>query len=113
MGTTDFEVWRGNAYRAIGWNFPFDLTGSAIVLTIKWRNWSLIKSTADGGLVTENTEVEGATVPVVYWTPTLEETRQIPLGRVADYEVERRVPGGEERTYVKGKVIGMGGKNND
>lgn len=113
MNNADFEVWRGNSYRVVGWHFPFDLTGSEFTLTIKWRNWSLSKSTADGGLVVENTEIEGETVPVVYFTPTVEESRQIPLGRVADYEVERRVEGGEQRSYVSGKVIGRGGNNND
>lgn len=112
MDATDFEVWRGNSYRVIGWNFPFDLTGSEIVLTIKWRKWSLVKSTSDGGLLIEDTVLEGESAPVVYFEPTIEESRQIPPGRLADYEVERRIDG-EERTYVTGKVIGKGGGNND
>jgi hypothetical protein len=113
MSHINFEIRQGNSYRVVGWQFPFDITGSEIVLTIKWPGGSIEKSTSDGGLAVEGTEINGVAVPIVYWTPTVAESREIPIGPVARYEIERRVPGGEQRTYVEGFVIGKSGVNND
>jgi len=117
MDEQDFEIWRGNAYRVVGWNFPFDLAQSEIVLTVKWRGGEITRTTADGGLLVEQTTVNGAAVPVVWWDCTEQESRQIPLaderGPRARYELERRVNNGEKRTYVHGAVIAKGGDNGD
>ena len=113
MNSEDFEVWRGNSYRMAGWHFPFALDGSDIVLTIRWGGGEIIRSLVAGGLEIADAEIDGATVPVVYWTPTVAESRSIPAGRIARYEVERRVPDGEHRTYVQGYVVGVGGVNSD
>jgi hypothetical protein len=63
-------------------------------------------SEAADGLVID---VPGATIT---WTPSLAESRLIPLGRVASYELERRI--GEAQEIVAwGQVEGLGGINAD
>jgi len=111
MTEQDFTVWRGNSYRVVGWSFPFPLEGSDIRLTIAWRGGSFSRSLNDGGLQVESTEVNGETVPVVWFQPTVEESRLI--GANAKYEVERIVPDVEQRTYVRGSVLLEGGLNVD
>lgn len=113
MTAGDFEVWRGNSYQVVGWAFPFAIAADEIILKITWPDGGLTKSTASGGLTVVNGTIDGVVQPVVYWTPSVAESRLIPLGREAKYELERRVAGGEQRTYASGYVIGVGGDNND
>jgi len=111
MTEQDFTVWRGNSFRVVGWSFPFPLEGSEIRLTIAWRGGSFTASTANGTLTVEQMQIDGVNVPVVWFKPTVEQSRLI--GANAQYEVERILPDVEQRTYVKGKVILEGGLNID
>lgn len=116
MADQNFSVWRGNAYRVIGWQFPFDLAGSEIVLTIQFKGGggTITKTTEDGGLKVISTLLPGeiAPVPVVFWDITKEESRSLPLGRGSRYEIERK-SAIEERTYVSGWITAEGGINSD
>jgi hypothetical protein len=86
----------------------FDLMGSTFQLSIAAAGVVLItknSDTADGLAI----DVPGATVT---WTPTLAESRLIPLGRVASYELERRISDTQE-IVAWGQVEGLGGINAD
>lgn len=107
---SDLTIWRGNNSPPVVWQYPagFDLTGSEIVLTV----------TANGAAILDlrsaNSELDidiGART--VTWPITVAQSRLIPLGSFARYELERRVPAGEERTYCYGTVTGKGGDNSD
>jgi hypothetical protein len=54
-------------------------------------------------------DVPGSTVT---WTPTLEESRLIPEGLIAVYELEKRDSGTQEILISDG-IEGMGGYNAD
>ncbi len=115
-GTYDFTVRRGGstplAIRlktedANGVRTPLDLAGSTFVLTVVWPEGSLRKSSADGGLTLDPANGE------IVWQPVPAETRLIPEGRIAQYEWERRLPGGRQSIVLAGHLIGQGGINDD
>ena len=85
MACPVIRIWRG-ATRSVAWRLKdgagdlFDLTGSTFQLSIAAAGVVLIaknSESADGLAI----DVPGATVT---WTPTLAESRLIPLGRVAN-----------------------------
>ena len=113
MACPVIRLWRGTT-RAIGWRLKdgngdlFDLTGSTFRLSIAATGVVLIaknSESADGLAI----DVLEATVT---WTPTLVESRLIPLGRVANYELERRI-GAAQEIVAWGQVEGLGGINAD
>ncbi|MEZ0252621.1 MAG: hypothetical protein ACAH20_16940 [Methylobacteriaceae bacterium] len=113
MDIIDFTVRRGNNNPAMIWALqdeegePFPVEGRSLVLTIVWRDGSLTKeSVANDGL-----SVDAATSQVT-WTPTIGESRSIPPGRRARYELECRT-GAEQVTIAAGSVTGAGGLNSD
>ncbi len=83
---------------------PVNLSGSEMVLMIWWRGGSIMKTTADNGMTLNGPAGETT------WVPTVDETLNLPKGKIADWEFERRVPGGEQRTYIRGKVTASGGR---
>ena len=113
MSSPVIRIWRG-ATRPVGWRFKdgdgnlFDLTGSSCRLSIAAAGVVLIAKNSEStdGLAID---VPGATVT---WTPTLAESRLIPLGRVASYELERRI-GSAQEILAWGPVEGLGGVNAD
>lgn len=112
MASPVIRIWRG-ATRPVGWRLKdgngdlFDLTGSSFQLSIAAAGVVLIakNSDADGLAI----DISGATVT---WTPSLAESRLIPLGRVASYELERRI-GATQEIVAWGSVEGLGGINAD
>jgi hypothetical protein len=113
FGATDFMIWRGNSYAMARWQFlqdaetPLDLTGSEMVMRATWSGGSVRLTTASAANLVMDAE-EGT----LTWTPSITESRSIPEGRVAKYEIERRI-GGEQRTLVQGYFVGVGGVNDD
>lgn len=110
----DLNIVRGNSrpflFRLLDVNSdPVDLSDSEIVLGIKWKDGNLQFSSADvaSGLTLDAVNGE------VTWTPAIEDTLSLPAGRVAKYEMERRVTGGEERSFLMGYLIAEGGYVDD
>jgi hypothetical protein len=113
MAPPVIRIWRG-ATRPVAWRLQtgdgnlFDLTGSTFRLSVAAAGVVLIAkdSEASDGLVID---VSQATVT---WTPSLVESRLIPLGRLASYELERRI-GDDQEIVAWGQVEGLGGINAD
>jgi hypothetical protein len=114
----DFVLWRGNNAPPRLWEMAddegaFPLLGSVFVLTVAVRGVPLFEKRSDvpgSGLVVD---VAGSTVT---WTPSAAESRQIPTGRLATYELERRIGAGadeEQETWIVGAITGRGGLNDD
>jgi hypothetical protein len=103
-----FEIWRGNSldqhFRFLVAGAPpapADLTGDEIVFRIAWADGAIEKSTAvaDSGLAF----VDAAIGEVALFL-TVAETRQVPRGRAAKWEIERR-RAGAQTTLAFGEVI--------
>lgn len=88
----------------------FDLTGSVLFLTIYRLSTSEVlidlNTTDDAHL--ELDIVNGK----LTWTPTLAETRLLPLGRLCGYEVERRIDT-SQGLMATGGVVVIGGLTSD
>lgn len=113
--TYDLTIKRGNnipiAWRGRDANGDLvPLAGSRFILTIACGGStpSTIRkdSQTDAGLVVD------LTANTVTWTPTLPESRDIPLGKVSSYELERRIAG-DQRTWAEGRITGVGGLGDD
>lgn len=107
----DIDLIRGNntlhEFRILVDNVAMNLTGDTWILSIVWSRGALRKSTATGDMTLQ------PTLGIIQWQPVLAETRRIPSDGSARFELERRAAGGEQRTYLTGKMIGNGGLNND
>ena len=109
----DIIIRRGNNAPAVAWKFEAEdgsllpVAGRKFVLTVKWSGGLLRKdtSTADGF------SLDAATSTAI-WSPSLSESRMIPLGRVSRYEIELR-EGDLQLSIVAGSVTGVGGLNDD
>ena len=103
---------RGTTLPDIVWRMmsqgqPFPGAGSTFVLTIKSGGNTIRKSTADGaGLTYDNATGR------LRWRRSLAESRQIALGRVGSYEIERIV-GEDQELVIEGSVTGVGGLSDD
>lgn len=87
---------------------PFQSGGAEYVLTLRTPGATLRKSTAQAasGFVLDPASGD------LIWTPTLSDTRAIPLGRLSRGEVERRV--GESQDLLFSLVVtGIGGLSDD
>lgn len=116
MTNTDVtaHVWRGTneaqewAFTNEADNTPFDLTGFTVRLRVLVRGTAVI--TLQSG--TDTNLVVSAANGLVTWTPTIEESRLIPRGERATYELERRATG-VERPLCAGRMRGLAGDNDD
>lgn len=123
VGQGDITVWRGANAPPVIWellrtDIPddqaavsddiFDLTGSVVWLTVFLADEQLIALNTDD----DATLTFDITTGRVSWSPTLDESRLVPRGRKADYELERRMAGAQE-PLAAGFVIALGGHNLD
>lgn len=123
-GTGNIDIWRGENDPPVGWQFLlndiaddatpqsgdlFDLTGSQLYLTIYY---------GDDGKIEKNTMDNPAVMIIdlaqatLTWKQTVDETRLLPLGSLAYYEIERRIAD-KQGNLASGKVNVRGGRNND
>lgn len=111
----DINITRGNNYPPIQWQFLssenpdviFPVTGSVFKLTIVWRGHSIIRSSdIDPGLTID------VSTSILTWNYSSDESRSLPLGRIARYEIERWI-GGNEQTFIDGYVAVDEGLNPD
>jgi len=113
MANPVIKIWRGTT-RPVAWRLKqgdgslFDLAGSSFRLSIAASGATLISKNSDAadGLAID----EGAAT--VTYTPSLAESRLVPLGRLASYELERRIDGAQE-IVAWGQIEGLGGSNAD
>ncbi|SHF51975.1 hypothetical protein SAMN02745157_2286 [Kaistia soli DSM 19436] len=105
----DMSIWRGNNAPALVWTLPEEIpiTGSAFFLTIGASGSLLVaKDTTSGSLLIDPTSRE------LRWDYTTAESRLIPAGQIAEYEIERHTAG-VEITEIYGFMTGLGGLNTD
>ena len=104
----DLALWRGNNAPGLVWTLPAGAPpGAGYVLTI--AAGGRIIATADsmaGSLVLD------AGAGTLAWSPGLAESRAVPAGRIATYEIEQRAEGAET-TIIFGTLAGLGGLNLD
>lgn len=103
----DFPLQRGNTrtilFRCKVGEALFDWTGITAIFRVLHRGKQIIRKEA---LIPTPANGE-AMIPI-----TLEDSRLIPLGKIADYELEARA-GVDQETILYGKITGTGGVNDD
>lgn len=107
----DIDIIRGNNYPPAMWQFLtsqdpdviFPLTGSTMKLTVMWDG-------AEEPLVPD-IDVDLAT-SIVTWNYTTDDSRSLPLGRLARYEIERWIDD-TQQTLIRGFFIASDGNNPD
>lgn len=113
-GYYPLKIRRGTTEPPFVVEIPIDGTGSEWRLTIALPNGdALVLTTEDGSLTAANVTVEGGTWTRVTWPRTLEQSRMIPIGQLASYEIEQVEPSGGQGLWLEGSVEGVGGINND
>lgn len=85
-------------------NIPYE----DVRLSIYKRSELLLRATFANGMLVESDIGEAE----ITWQPTAEETRLIPIGAKATYELEVW-NGGYEIVYMLGTITGIGGINDD
>ena len=103
------SIWRGNNAPALTWTLPegVPISGSSFFLTIGAAGSLLLaKDTASGTLLLNPATRE------LRFGYTTAESRLIPPGQIAEYEIERR-NAGTEITELYGFMSGLGGLNAD
>lgn len=112
---TDIEITRGNNYPPIKWIFKvsenpdvlFDLTGSSFKLRVYWPGQTIdIDSVVDPALAID------LPTSIVSWTYTTVQSRLLPLGCIARYELERWITG-TQQSVISGFVAVSPGANPD
>lgn len=103
----DIDVWRGNSRPAITWPLPADYTlgSTEFALTIYAGDELLLSAGIGSGLYFD------LAARSVIWDRSVADSRLIPLGRIARYELEDM--GFGEQTVFHGSVVGLGGDNID
>lgn len=104
--TIDVDVWRGNSLPPIEWAWPEGYAATVNCQLSVWVGGELLFSAQDGGGLVIDTGGRR-----FLWDRTLEQSRAIPLGRLARYEIEDR--NGGETTIFCGVMVGLGGLNLD
>ena len=104
----DLALWRGNNAPALVWTLPDDApAGAGYFLTVEAGGRIIASAdTAAASLVLD------AGAGTLSWAPSLAESRAVPPGRIATYEIEQRLDGGET-TVLFGALTGLGGINAD
>ena len=105
----DMSIWRGNNAPALTWTLPdtVPLTDSAFYLTIGAAGTILLTKDTIGGTLVLNTSTRQLS-----FSYTTAESRLIPAGQIAEYEIERHTDG-VEITEIYGFMTGLGGLNTD
>lgn len=112
---SDIEITQGNNYPPIEWIFKvsenpdvlFDLTGSTFKLRIYWPGETLnVDSNADPALAID------IPTSIVSWSYTTAQSRLLPLGRIARYELERWIAA-TQQSVISGYVAVSPGANPD
>ena len=110
----DFEIERGSTVPPVQFRLPLDGAGSEWRLKLRFPDDQFLAlSTEAGTLTAENVIVDGVTKTLLTWPRTLEQSRQIPLGKVTAYELEQIEPSGGQRVWLDGYISGVGGLNDD
>ncbi|HWJ76441.1 MAG TPA: hypothetical protein VNX29_25020 [Kaistia sp.] len=105
----DLSIWRGNNAPALIWTLPDEIpiTGAAFFLTVAAAGTLLLaRDTTSGTLALD------AVTRQLRLDYTTAESRLIPAGQIAEYEIERR-NAGLEITELYGFMTGLGGLNTD
>lgn len=112
----DVLIFAGNDYPPARWQFlasedpdvPFPIEGSDFYLTIVWGNQSInlntIQNSAD--LVID------PSISMLTWHYTIEQSRLLPKGRIARYELERRIMD-TQQDWIAGRIVVDLGDNAD
>lgn len=107
------RLWKGNTARfefafkdAEG--APVDLTGSEMVFRAAWGGGGTLRLTSAGGGILFASAAEGRIVINL----TVAQTRLIPTGSIARYELERRIDG-TQTTLIWGAIEAGEGVNDD
>lgn len=108
--TKDISIWRGNTETfpvevkaRVGANIvAVNLTGSTLQFRAQWEGGSLVKDLV----------ITDAALGLAELRLSKTETRGVPQGNTARYEIERRV-GAEEKTLLYGRFVAGGGLNTD
>lgn len=124
LGEADIRIWRNSNRPRPIWRFAMDLAGSEMRLRVRWRGGGFDVSSAAAGLygqlllLTERDIDRSADPPprptyrdVVCWAFTPLAAAEIPLGRIAQYQLDRHAvfrADGEQRAYREGYFLGMG-----
>lgn len=114
----DHPVWQGNdspLIVEISSENGFDGTGSDFVLTIAYKTDVVIYRSSTGGLIMDivTDPATGIKATIVTWQCTPAMSRLLPIGRLAQYELERQVSGGEQKTLLAGYMDVHRGQNVD
>jgi len=105
---TDISIWRGNNAPAIVWQLPDPAPEGALYrLAAIAGGRALFEFDSAAGTLALHADPDR-----LEWTPTLAQSRAVPAGRVARYEIEQRV-GETETTLFFGAITGLGGANAD
>lgn len=111
----DVAIRRGNNHPPVKWQFLisenpdviFPLDGSSFRLTVYWPGGTILKSS----VVDPELAIDLAT-SIVTWNYTVEESRSLPLGRCARYELERWI-GETQQSHIDGYIAVSMGYNPD
>jgi hypothetical protein len=109
----DLPLWRGNnpqqVFRFRDAEGLFVLTDERFILTVTYRGALILKkdTATSGSSFAIDTDASTLT-----WSPTVDETRMLPLGRVAKWELEKWKDG-VQVTLLAGALIVSGGDNVD
>lgn len=106
----NIEIWRGNTETIplevkvkVGAVLqPVNLTGSTLHFRAEWQGGTLVKVL----------DITDAVLGLAEIRLTKEETRGVPQGAAAFYEIERWV-GLDQKTIAYGRLIAAGGLNTD
>ena len=113
LSSLDVVIRRGNNVPAVAWALvgeddnPLPVSGRTFILAVRWRGGVIRKTTA----ASDGLALDAATSTLT-WTPSLAESRAIPLGRLSRYEIELR-EGDLQVTIVAGSVTGVDSLNDD
>lgn len=104
----DISLWRGNSAPALLWTLPEDSPdGADYFLTVEaGGRLVLCADTPAGSLIRD------AEAGTLSWIPNPAQSRLVPEGRVARYEIEQRRLGAETTIFF-GTLTGIGGANFD
>lgn len=113
--SADIGIIRGNNYPPIQWLFLqsenpdvlLPLAGSIMKLTLIWPGGSIAKTSG-----TDPELVIDTVGSVLTWNYSAAQSRSLPLGRVAQYEIERWLSGSQQ-TQETGFVVVEAGNNPD